>query len=81
MLCIMISIVDSFVLVVVPYLPVYVGPNLDALNTNSSLELCLGQIACLLSLWRAVIFPIIDREEERIVKERESTYKIGSFFS
>ena len=65
------SRVDSFVLVVVPYLPVYVGPNLDALNTNSSLELCLGQIACLLSLWRAVIFPIIDREEERIVKERE----------
>ena len=38
----MISIVDSFVLVVVPYLPVYVGPNLDALNTNSFLELCLG---------------------------------------
>ena len=29
------------------------------------------QIACLLSLWRAVIFPIIDREEEKIVKERE----------
>ena len=29
------------------------------------------QRACLLSLWTAVIFPIIDIEEGRIVKERE----------